>query len=60
MGLERDTLSKVLEICTPIGIWKIGERGNIKGTATLKVAAYTEKTSNACAPNVQLNYLKQK
>ena len=33
---------------------------NIKGTATLKVAEYTEKTSNACAPNVQLNYLKQK
>ena len=27
---------------------------------TLKVAEYTEKTSNACAPNVQLNYLKQK
>lgn len=26
------------------GIWKIGERGNIKGTATLKVAEYTEKT----------------
>lgn len=35
-------------------------RGNIKGTATLKVAEYTEKTSNACAPKVQLNYLKQK
>ena len=33
---------------------------NIKGTATLKVAEYTEKTSSACAPNVQLNYLKQK
>ena len=33
---------------------------SIKGTATLKVAEYTEKTSNACAPNVQLNYLKQK
>ena len=33
---------------------------NIKGTATLKVAEYTEKTSNACAPNVQMNYLKQK
>ena len=32
----------------------------IKGTATLKVAEYTEKTSSACAPNVQLNYLKQK
>ena len=30
---------------------------SIKGTATLKV---TEKTSRACAPNVQLNYLKQK
>ena len=29
-------------------------------SATLKVAEYTEKTSNACAPNVQLNYLKQK
>ena len=34
--------------------------GSIKGTATLKVAEYTEKTSTACAPNVQLNYLKQK
>lgn len=33
---------------------------SIKGTATLKVAEYTEKTSTACAPNVQLNYLKQK
>lgn len=28
---------------------------SIKGTATLKVAEYTEKTSSACAPNVQLN-----
>lgn len=33
---------------------------SIKGTATLKVAEYTQKTSSACAPNVQLNYLKQK
>ena len=33
---------------------------SIKGTATLKVAEYAEKTSRACAPNVQLNYLKQK
>lgn len=33
---------------------------SIKGTATLKVVEYTEKTSSACAPNVQLNYLKQK
>lgn len=33
---------------------------SIKETATLKVAEYTEKTSSACAPNVQLNYLKQK
>lgn len=33
---------------------------SIKGTATLKVAEYTEKTSSACAPNIQLNYLKQK
>lgn len=33
---------------------------SIKGTATLKVAEYTEETSRACAPNVQLNYLKQK
>ena len=33
---------------------------SIKGTATLKVAEYTENTSRACAPNVQLNYLKQK
>ena len=33
---------------------------SIKGTATLKVAEYAEKTSRACAPNVQVNYLKQK
>ena len=33
---------------------------SIKGTATLKVTEYTEKTSSACAPNVQLNCLKQK
>ena len=33
---------------------------SIKGTATLKVAEYTEKTSSACAPNVLLNCLKQK
>lgn len=33
---------------------------SIKGTVTLKVTEYTEKTSRACAPNVQLNYLKQK
>lgn len=33
---------------------------SIKGTATLKVAEYIEKTSRACAPNVRLNYLKQK
>ena len=32
----------------------------IKGTATLKVTEYTEKTSNACAPRVQLNYLRHK
>lgn len=40
-------------------LFKIGsDVENIKGTATLKVAEYTEKTSNACAPKVQLNYLK--
>ena len=33
---------------------------SIKGTATLKVAEYTERTRSACAPNVQLNCLKQK
>lgn len=33
---------------------------SVKGTATLKVAEYAEKTSRACAPNVQVNYLKQK
>ena len=32
----------------------------IKGTASLKVTEYTEKVSNACAPNVQLNCLRQK
>lgn len=42
-------------------LFKVGsDVENIKGTATLTVAEYTEKTSNACAPNVQLNYLKQK
>ena len=42
-------------------LFKIGsDVENIKGTATLKVAEYTEKTSNACAPNVRLNYLNQK
>lgn len=41
-------------------LFKVGsDVENIKGTATLKVAEYTEKTSNACAPKVQLNYLKQ-
>ena len=32
---------------------------HIKGTATLKVAEYTEKVSNACPVNVQMNYLRQ-
>ncbi len=32
----------------------------IKGTATLKVAEYTEKVSNACPVNVEMNCLKQK
>lgn len=42
-------------------LFKVGsDVENIKGTATLKVSEYTEKTSNACAPKVQLNYLKQK
>ena len=42
-------------------LFKVGsDVENIKGTATLKVAEYTEKTSNACAPNVQLNYLRKK
>lgn len=42
-------------------LFKVGsDVENIKGTATLKVSEYTEKTSNACAPNVQMNYLKQK
>lgn len=42
-------------------LFKIGsDVENIKGTATLKVAEYTEKTSNACAPKVQLNYLRKK
>jgi len=37
-------------------LFKIGsDVENIKG-----MAEYTEKTSNACAPKVQLNYLKQK
>ena len=41
-------------------LFKVGsDVENIKGTATLKVSEYTEKTSNACAPKVQLNYLKQ-
>ena len=42
-------------------LFKVGsDVENIKGTATLKVAEYTEKTSNACAPKVQLNYLRKK
>lgn len=32
----------------------------IKGTASLKVAEYTEKVSNACPVNVQMNYLRKK
>lgn len=41
-------------------LFKVGsDVENIKGTATLKVAEYTEKTSNACAPKVQLNYLRK-
>ena len=32
----------------------------IKGTASLKIAEYTEKVSNACPVNVQMNYLRQK
>ena len=31
----------------------------IKGTATLTVAEYTEKVSNACPVNVQMNYLRK-
>ena len=31
----------------------------IKGTASLKVAEYTEKVSNACPVNVQMNYLRK-
>ena len=32
----------------------------IKGTASLKIGEYTEKVSNACPVNVQMNYLRQK
>ena len=67
MTLEKRDLSSFDEANSQ---WKV-DAGNylfqvgtdvesIKGTATLKVAEYTEKTSSACAPNVQLNYLKQK
>ena len=73
---ESQTLKMTLEKCDLASFdeansqWKV-DAGNylfqvgtdvesIKGTATLKVAEYTEKTSSACAPNVQLNYLKQK
>ena len=31
----------------------------IKGTASLKVAEYSEKVSNACPVNVQMNYLRK-
>ena len=31
----------------------------IKGTASLKIAEYTEKVSNACPVNVQMNYLRK-
>ena len=67
MTLEKRDLASFDEVNSQ---WKV-DAGNylfqvgtdvesIKGTATLKVAEYTEKTSSACAPNVQLNYLKQK
>ena len=67
MTLEKRDLASFDEANS---LWKV-DAGNylfqvgtdvesIKGTATLKVAEYTEKTSSACAPNVQLNYLKQK
>ena len=73
---ESQTLKMTLEKCDLASFdeansqWKV-DAGNylfqvgtdvesIKGTATLKVAEYTENTSSACAPNVQLNYLKQK
>ncbi len=32
----------------------------IKGAVTLKIAEFTEKVSNACAPTAPLNYLRQK
>ena len=41
---------------------KVKETGSAiitKVVTKRKVAEYTEKTSNACAPKVQLNYLKQ-
>ena len=42
-------------------IFKVGtDVENIKGTASLKVAEYTEKVSNACPVKVQMNYLRQK
>ena len=67
MTLEKRDLASFDEANS---LWKV-DAGNylfqvgtdvesIKGTATLKVAEYTEKTSSACAPNVQLNCLKQK
>lgn len=67
MTLEKRDLASFDEVNSQ---WKV-DAGNylfqvgtdvesIKGTATLKVTEYTENTSSACAPNVQLNYLKQK
>ena len=42
-------------------IFKVGtDVKDIKGAATLKVGEYTEKVSNACPVNVQMNYLRQK
>ena len=42
-------------------LFKVGsDVENIKGTASLKVAEYTEKVSNACPVKVQMNYLRQK
>ncbi len=42
-------------------IFKVGtDVEDIKGAATLKVGEYTEKVSNACPVNVQMNYLRQK
>lgn len=41
-------------------LFKVGANiEDIRGTVSLKVTEYTEKVSNVCAPEVQMNYLRR-